>query len=359
MVVVNAPSSQIVVGLGERSYAVEVRNGAIGGLSTLGSLLPAAEAAAVITDDGVPQAWVDEVASSLADAGLKVELIRFEGGETRKTLATAMSLFERLAELNLHRNDLVVGVGGGLVGDISGFVAACYLRGIAVVHVPTTLLAMVDSSIGGKTGVNLPQGKNLVGTFHQPRAVFADLRTLETLPEHELRCGLAEVVKYGFIADPGILDLLEDGTGDLGSYQRLVRGSVEVKARVVAEDEREAGVRATLNFGHTLGHALEIAGGHSLSHGEAISIGMVFAGALGREIGLIDVVARLRALLDSLGLPTSASGEPRDAIEAAMSRDKKFLGAARFVLLEDLGKATLVTDPPVAAIEAALSEVGM
>jgi shikimate kinase/3-dehydroquinate synthase len=275
--------------------------------------------------------------------------ITFPDGEANKTLATAAQLSEGLAKAGLHRGDVVIAVGGGVVGDVAGFVASTFGRGIGVIQVPTTVLAMVDSSIGGKTGVNLPQGKNLVGTFHQPLAVIADLDVLETLPEREYRSGLAEVIKYSFIADPGLIKVLERK-----DMQGVVTRSAKIKAEVVAEDERDAGRRAILNYGHTLGHAVELATG--LHHGEAISIGMVYAATVARELEMSDLVDDHRRTLEAIGLPTRVDGLRWSDVRKRMVLDKKYAKGDRMVLLEDVAKP-VVRDVPVDVLEKAWKEL--
>jgi len=250
-----------------------------------------------------------------------------------------------------------------VVGDLAGFAAASYARGVAVLQVPTTLLGQVDAAIGGKTGINLPEGKNLVGAFHQPLAVVCDVATLETLPDREFTEGLGEVVKYGLIADPGILELIEavDGTvrAEAGLVEELVRRSVAVKAEVVAEDEREGGRRAILNFGHTYGHAVEaLAGYGTYLHGEAVAIGMLFALRLGERIGVTPegLEQRVTELLERVELPTAGPALNREEVLAVMGRDKKATDAGvRFVVLEDVGAPTVVT-PEVGVVRELVDE---
>jgi len=261
------------------------------------------------------------------DPGVEHRTFEVGDGERHKTLATVEQLCESFAEWGLTRSDCVVGVGGGLVTDVAGFAAAVYHRGVEVVHVATTLLAQIDAAIGGKTGVNLPQGKNLVGAYWQPRAVLCDTASLRTLPDREWRCGLGELAKYHWLGG-GPLD-------ELPLAERVAR-CVEIKARVVADDERESGRRALLNYGHTLGHAVEIAGGHDLRHGEAVAVGLVFAAELAHALGRIDAdaVAEHRRVVDGYGLPTTVPpGLDPDALVVLMGRDKKVLdGGLTFVL---------------------------
>jgi 3-dehydroquinate synthase len=265
-------------------------------------------------------------------------------GESSKTAEVAQRLLGWMAERAAHRHDVVVGVGGGVVTDISGFVASTYARGVSVLHVATSLLAQVDAAIGGKTGVNLPQGKNLVGTIHQPIQVICDVTTLDTLPEAELRSGMAEVIKYGLIGDPELLDLVIVRRDDIlrrdpQVLEEIVTRSARAKAAVVAADELEHGGRAALNYGHTFGHALEQASGYTgLRHGEAVALGMMAAAFLAEELGRIDeeAVDRHRRALEAVGLPVSGPIRIED-LEDAWLRDKKYKGGTRFVLLREIG----------------------
>jgi 3-dehydroquinate synthase len=259
----------------------------------------------------------------------------------------------------------VVGVGGGAVTDLAGFVAACWLRGVPVVQVPTSLLGMVDAAVGGKTGVNTAAGKNLVGAFHPPAGVLCDLSTLDTLPPADLVAGLAEVVKCGFIADPAILDLIEDdptAAVDPGSaaVRELVERSVRVKADVVSQDLRESGLREILNYGHTLGHAIERHERYAWRHGQAVSVGLVFAAALGKKAGRLaeEVATRHRVVLEALGLPVRYPAAAWDDLRATMRVDKKARGARlRFVVLDGLAQPSILDDPDEELLRAAYEEV--
>ncbi len=315
---------------GGRSYPVLVGPGAIGELASV--VPPGARRVAVVTQASVPV----EV-----DPGVEHRVFRIGDGETAKSLSTVEELCSAFAGWGLTRADVVVGVGGGVVTDVAGFAAATYHRGLPVVHVATTLLAQIDAAIGGKTGVNLPEGKNLVGAFWQPAAVLCDTTVLETLPEREMACGLGEMAKYHFLGgdDLGGGDLggggtaADDGPG-LTLEQRVAR-CVQIKAEVVAADEREAGRRAVLNYGHTLGHALETTGRYDLRHGEAVAIGLVYAAELARSLGRIDDerVAEHRRVVDGYGLSGSLpAGADPDELMAAMGRDKKAIDGLTFVL---------------------------
>jgi 5-deoxy-5-amino-3-dehydroquinate synthase len=304
------------VPLADRTYEVIVGHGAA---EFLGTLLPqTAKRAAVVTQDGVP---LD------VQANIPHEVFRIGQGEQHKTLATVGELCRGFARMGLTRHDVVIGVGGGMVTDIAGFAAASYHRGVPVVHVATTLLGMVDAAIGGKTGVNLPEGKNLVGAFWQPSGVVCDLDALDTLPERELRCGLGEMAKYHFLTGDDLLAL------DL--TDRVTR-CVEIKAEVVASDEREGGRRAILNYGHTLAHALEVATEHRIAHGEAVAIGLMFAAHLAHvldRIPLERVDAHFAVVGEEYGLATDIpAGVDADELVTLMGRDKKALTGLTFVL---------------------------
>jgi 3-dehydroquinate synthase len=290
---------------------------------------------------------------------------RYRHGEAGKSLDVLGAMYDWLASLPLARGDLVVGLGGGVVTDLAGFVAATWHRGVAVVHLPTTLLGQVDAAIGGKTGINLGAGKNLVGAFHQPLVVVADTAALDTLPARELRAGMAEVIKCGFIRDPGILDLLEDDpaaaldpAGDvLGD---LVRRAVTVKAAIVAADAHEHGERALLNYGHTFGHVLETLTGYTrYRHGEAVGIGMRYAARVGELAGISrrGLEERTVRLLDRMGLPTACVPLDSEAVLATMGRDKKVRNGVRMVLCEQPGVARIVPAPDRSVLDAVLAAV--
>lgn len=333
------------------SYDVLVGRGLLGGAEHLPAL-PGAEKAFVVADASVAAIYGDAAARAMAGAGLSALPLTVGVGEITKSLETAQVLFQQLAVQECHRDDVIVALGGGVVGDLAGFVAATYMRGIAFLQMPTTLLAQVDASIGGKVGVNLPRGKNLVGAFHQPRRVIADVDTLATLPEREFRSGLAEVAKYGLAVDPSILHTIETRLGDIVQrdpdvLEDLVARCAAAKAEIVSEDERDHGRRAILNYGHTLGHALEgLAAYRGRSHGEAVAVGMVFAARLAVDLGLADASLlsdHLRTLA-SLGLPHGAEGVDPEQVLEVMRMDKKYRQGLRFVLLEGIGKPRLVED---------------
>lgn len=324
----------------------------------------------LVTDAHVEPLYATRVQAAIERARPEVRIARFvmQPGEHQKTLATFSRCLDALAGLGATRDACVVALGGGVVGDLAGFAAACWMRGIDCVQLPTTLLAMVDSSVGGKTAVDLPAGKNLVGAFHPPRAVIADIDALATLPDRELRAGLAEVVKYGAILDAGFLDWLDANADtllarDVDALATAVARSCAYKADVVARDPFERGERALLNFGHTFGHAIEAEQGFSgagdgLNHGEAVSVGMVLAARLSATLGRIDAVdaARLEILLARLRLPVSLpDGLDPAALLARMRLDKKAdASGLRFVLLDRLGAARMVSGVSDVQVLAAL-----
>jgi 3-dehydroquinate synthase len=305
------------------------------------------------------------VGGALRAAGHHVTLAPVPNGEAAKTADLAAGLWTLLGRSGFTRSDAVVGVGGGATTDLAGFVAATWLRGVAVVHVPTTLLGMVDAAIGGKTAIDTAEGKNLVGAFHPPAGVVCDLALLATLPREETASGLAEVVKAGFIADPSILDLVErDPEGafdpDSPTLRDLVERSVRVKARVVSADLRETGEREILNYGHTLGHAIEQVERFGWRHGDAVSVGMVYAAELSAAGGRLgaDAVRRHREILDTIGLPTTYSRDRWPAILEAMRVDKKARGATlRFVVLDDVARPALLEGPDEGLLAATYEKI--
>ncbi|KZE99603.1 3-dehydroquinate synthase [Rhodococcus cerastii] len=308
----------------------------------------------------------EAVRAALADKGIDAHRIEIPDAEDGKDLAVAGFCWEVLGRIGLTRSDAIVSLGGGAATDLAGFVAATWMRGVRIVHVPTTLLAMVDAAVGGKTGINTDAGKNLVGSFHEPAAVLIDLATLETVPKNEIVSGLAEVIKTGFIADPKILDIIEadpaaalDPTGDV--LPELIRRSVEVKAKVVAADLRESNLREILNYGHTLAHAIERREQYRWRHGAAVSVGLVFAAELGRLAGRLDdaTADRHRSILESVGLPVTYDEYAFSDLLKGMQTDKKNrAGLLRFVVLDGLAKPGRLEGPDPALLVAAFSAVG-
>ncbi|OBF07583.1 3-dehydroquinate synthase [Mycobacterium sp. ACS4054] len=307
----------------------------------------------------------EAIRSRLADKGVDAHRIEIPDAEAGKDLPVVGFLWEVLGRIGIDRKDAVVSLGGGAATDVAGFAAATWLRGVDIVHVPTTLLGMVDAAVGGKTGINTDAGKNLVGAFHQPLAVLVDLATLETLPHNELVAGMAEVVKAGFIADPVILDLIEadpdaavDPAGDV--LPELVRRSIAVKAHVVAADEKESELREILNYGHTLAHAIERRERYEWRHGAAVSVGLVFAAELGRLAGRLDdaTARRHRTVLSALGLPVSYDADALPQLLEYMAQDKKSrAGVLRFVVLDGLAKPGRLAGPDPALLAAAYAGV--
>jgi 3-dehydroquinate synthase len=353
---------RIPVALGERGYDVVIGPGLLENLADHFVIPAGARRAVVVTVGPVAALYADRVLAGLRAAGLQAYDVVVPDGEEAKTLTTLDGLFHRFAAIPLGRNDVVVALGGGVAGDLAGFAAATWHRGVPVIQLPTTLLARVDAAVGGKTGVNLAEGKNLVGAFHQPTAVLADTATLGTLPPRELRAGLGEVVKYGFIEDPGLLELLESRSdaatgGDADVLTEVVRRGVAVKARIVAADERESGERALLNYGHTIGHAIETFTGYSTyRHGEAVALGMVAAARLGELMGLSEpgLADRTVALLRRLGLPTGGLRADPAELWTLLARDKKASNGVRFVICRTPGEAVLVDAPERRVVDTVL-----
>lgn len=346
------------------SYPILVRPGLLAEVGRIAREAGLSGRAFVVTDDIVGPLYAETVASSLRVAGYTTAIHSIPSGEQHKTLETVNTLYAYLLDERVERSDFLVCLGGGVTTDLAGFAAATVLRGIPFVHIPTTLLAMSDAAIGGKTGVDHPRGKNMIGAFAQPRAVIIDPALLNTLPERETRAGLAEIVKHGFILDGQLVRDLESGAG--AGWQgllspELIARSVRIKARVVSEDEREAGLRTLLNYGHTIGHAIEAVTGYErYLHGEAVAIGMHAAGLIARELGMLadDALTRQQNLLEACGLPSTADGVPADAVLAATLGDKKVRdGAVTWVLLERLGHATTRADVPADIVRRAAEAV--
>jgi 3-dehydroquinate synthase len=333
-------------------------------LTELGDQLDGVHKVAVLHQPTLTQT-AEAIRIYLSDKGIEAHRIEIPDAEDGKDLPVVGYIWEVFGRIGLGRKDAVVSLGGGAATDVAGFAAATWLRGIDIVHVPTTLLAMVDAAVGGKTGINTDAGKNLVGSFHQPRAVLVDLATLQTLPRNELVAGMAEIVKAGFIADPVILDLIEadpqaalDPSGAV--LPELIRRSITVKAEVVAADEKESALREILNYGHTLAHAIERRERYRWRHGAAVSVGLVFAAELGRLAGRLDdaTAARHRTILTALGLPVSYDADALPQLLEYMAGDKKNrAGVLRFVVLDGLAKPGRLEGPDPALLAAAYSEI--
>ena len=354
------------VSLGNRSYAVKIGSGLLARLGNECARLKLGNRCAIISDRNVAPRYGKAARLALSNAGFDSVLITVPAGETAKSLKSVQACHDQLAAHRLERKSFIVALGGGVVGDLAGFVAATYLRGIAFVQAPTTLLAQVDSSVGGKVGVNLKAGKNLVGAFYQPRLVLCDLDTLRTLPMREYRAGLAEVIKYGIIRDANLFKRLERDMPKLlrrepNTLSEIIARCCEIKADVVGQDETESGLRAILNFGHTIGHALEAISHYGkYLHGEAISIGQIAAAELSAMASGLAApdVERIRNLFKRAGLPTQVrlSAGQREKLFAAMRLDKKVSGGEiKFVLAERIGKVAWGRKVPVALIERTLN----
>jgi 3-dehydroquinate synthase len=359
-------SNQTVrVNLGERSYDIEIGCGNVAGAGPFIFQRQRISHVVVITDQNVEEPHGRAVAQSIVDeTSSTADLVVVEPGEATKSIDMAAALWDKLLELGTDRKSVIVAVGGGVIGDLAGFAAATYTRGIGFFQVPTTLLAQVDSSVGGKVGINLPAAKNMVGAFLQPRGVLIDIATLKTLPDREYRSGLGEVVKYGVILDAELFDYLEANSDALArrdqpSLRHVLARCCRLKADVVEKDEREeTGLRAVLNYGHTFAHALESLTGYgTLLHGEAVAIGMLCASRLAEHLGRIDAAttARQQNLLTTLGLPTALPKLDPEQVLRTMMHDKKVEhGRLRFVLPSRMGHVELVGDVNADAVRAAL-----
>ncbi len=357
----------VPVHLGDRSYNIHIGAEILGQLGGLCATAGLKGKCLVITDENVAEHYLQTALESLDQVGLKASAVTLPAGEQTKCGDQVFALYSKCIEAGLDRHSFVVALGGGVIGDLAGYVAATFLRGIPFVQVPTSLLSMVDSSVGGKTGINLPEGKNLVGAFYQPQLVLADLKTLETLPEREYRAGLAEVVKYGIIYDAPFFQLLEDNIDELQTLDndellaKVVGRCCEVKADVVSKDEREGGLRAILNFGHTAGHALEnVAGYGEYVHGEAVSIGSIFAARASIEFsGLSQPECdRIEQIFQDLKLPVNAPGYNWSNLRVALSVDKKTVGGMpKFVLVSEIGKSSIGNEIPEERMETLWNEL--
>lgn len=360
------------------SIPVELPNGASYSITVGDSLqsifkhadlagLIAGKSILVFSDASVSDLYLSKVVRFLNDFDVyRLESFVINPGESSKTLSTVSSIYDFLLAHDYDRNTVVVALGGGIVGDIAGFVSASFMRGVDFIQIPTTLLAQVDSSVGGKTGVNHPKGKNLIGAFKQPKAVLIATDFLQSLPQREVAAGLAEVIKYGLIHDQDFYQWLGENMLELGALnpvfmQQAIVKSCQIKADVVAKDEKELGLRAILNFGHTFGHAIErVLGYGQWLHGEAVAVGMLMAVSLSHRLGYIpgDEVARLKNILAVAGLPTILpNGVGVDSLLSAMWNDKKVLsGKQRFVVLSSIGSAIVITDPPLEMIKSSIAD---
>ena len=347
---------------GDQGYDIVVGRGLLGDVA--GTLGTSVKKVLIVHPMGLAVS-AEVLRDTLVGQGYETLLAGVPDSEDAKRVEVAAFCWQILGQADFTRSDAVIGFGGGSTTDLAGFVAATWLRGVKFISIPTTLLGMVDAAIGGKTGVNTAEGKNLVGVFHAPSAVLVDLDTLTTLPKNEILAGFGEVVKYGFIADEEILKIIETDVAaatdtSTAQFRELVERSIAIKAKVVAEDFKEAGLREVLNYGHTLGHAIELNERYQWRHGAAISIGMVFVAELARLAGRLSdaVVDRHRSVLKLLGLPTAYRASEFDKLLAAMQRDKKSrAGSLRFVVLDDLAKPTIMTAPTTEMLHAAYQEI--
>lgn len=369
--VLSVPAETLRVDLGARAYDIHVGGGLLAEAGAAMTPVLKSRRVFIVTDETVAGLHLGTLTAALDAAGIRHEAHILPPGEATKSYASLEALLNAMLAARCERSTTVVALGGGVIGDLAGFAASVLLRGVDFVQVPTTLLSQVDSSVGGKTGINTPFGKNLVGSFHQPRLVLIDTATLSTLPRRELLAGYAEVVKYGLIDDPAFFEWLEASgaaliDGDEAARRRAILTSCAAKARVVAADEREGGVRALLNLGHTFGHALEAEAGYGdvLLHGEAVAIGMVMAFDLSARLGLCprEDVDRVRAHLSAVGLPVAPprlAGKAMDAdrLIAHMASDKKVQeGKVTFVLSRGIGRAFLTRDVDPAALRATVAD---
>ena len=358
----HSASVTVDVALGDRAYDIVIGRDVLASLGDRVAALRPGVRTAIVTDRTVARHWLEQTEASLAAAGVPTARIVVEEGEGSKSYATLTQVSEALIAAKIKRNDLVIALGGGVVGDLAGFAAAILRRGVDFVQVPTSLLAQVDSSVGGKTGINSPQGKNLIGAFHQPVLVIADTSVLDTLSPRQFRAGYAEVAKYGILGDEAFFAWLEKNHADIfaggAGREHAIATSCRAKAGVVSRDERETGERALLNLGHTFGHALEAATGFSdrLFHGEGVSVGMVLAAEFSAQLGMIstDDAARIARHLSAVGLPTRLQDiagftqeglADADALLALMAQDKKVKrGKLTFILLEAVGRAVIANN---------------
>jgi 3-dehydroquinate synthase len=356
----------VPVGLGDRSYTIVVEPGALRSVGHHLGRLGVGTRAALITAPAVLELWGKPVLEGLEESGLRVVTVEVPDGEAAKSLDVAAGVWDALLEAGLDRTSTLLALGGGAVGDLTGFVAGTYMRGLNLVHLPTTVLAQVDASIGGKAAIDHPKAKNLIGVFHQPRLVVVDPACVRTLSDRDFRSGLAEIVKHGVVLDASYFADLEAHADrvlarDLPTLERIIGGSCRLKAAIVERDEREAELRAVLNYGHTVGHALEASTGFARwTHGEAVALGMVAEARLACRLGMAGsgTAERQEALLTRLGLPVQAAGIDVSTVLAAIGRDKKARdGRVPFVLAPEIGAFRLVYDAPLAEVGAAIGSL--
>lgn len=359
--------AKITVDLGADSYNIHIGEKILGDAADfIADSKSFTKKVLLVTDENVFENFGESLSSSLESRGINFEVAKISAGETSKNLHEAENLYTRAIEFGLDRKSVIIALGGGVVGDLTGFVAATYLRGVPFLQVPTTLLSQVDSSVGGKTAVNHRLGKNLIGAFYQPKAVFIDLDALKTLPDREIKCGLGEVVKYGIISDGEFFSYLEANAEkilarDPKIMEHIIKRSCEIKAEVVEQDEHESGLRRILNFGHTIAHAIEEETGYEkYRHGEAVSIGMIGAAIISEELGKIssDHVTRLKNLIARLGMSTYCEGCDVEKMYRAAFRDKKTVGGKiNWVLMKNFGATEILDDVPEEIVKIALKKI--
>lgn len=356
----------VEVALGERSYHIYIGGGLMDEFAAFVRAADFSSRGLLVTDAQVGALYGAQVAETLTRAGIAAEIVTIPAGEPSKSLDMANLIYTRAIELGLDRKSPIFALGGGVVGDLAGFIAATYMRGVPFVQIPTSLLAQVDSSVGGKVAVNHPLGKNLIGAFYQPAAVFIDLDFLHALPPREIASGLGEIIKYGIISDADFFTWLAEHTGDVRALRReaaihMIARSCEIKADVVARDEYEGGLRRILNFGHTIAHAVETETGYTrYRHGEAVAVGMVGAAYISEEMGLLapEERARIEALLCGVGLPLCAEGVAPDAMYADLFHDKKTVGGRlHWVLAKGIGSTEVRADVPEETVRRALAKI--
>jgi len=361
------PAQTLTLDLGPRSYPIYVGTDILGKFGTAFCYYNLGRQAVIISDENVAPLHASKLVRSLADTDIKTHIITVAAGESSKGMQVLQSIYDQLFDFNLERRDSIIALGGGVVGDLAGFVAATFKRGVNFVQVPTSLLAMVDSSIGGKTGINHPRGKNMIGAFYQPRLVFADTAVLGTLPARQLGCGLAETVKHAVIRDANFFSHLQKNAKNILNLQQelmadLVLRNCRIKSAVVSADEQEAGLRGILNYGHTIGHTLEtVKTVHDYHHGEAVALGIVAANKLALQRKLIDTDSQQKIiqLLTAFNLPTSVNEKlPVDKLYHAMQQDKKVqTGKIKFVVPTSIGDCTFVDDFTEDQIKAAMKSL--
>ena len=354
----------VKVELGIKSYEISIGENILNGVADFISSSNFTNKILIVTDSRVEK-FLDKLTAPLAAKQINFDTITIPAGESSKNLREVEKIYTRAIERGLDRKSPIIAFGGGVVGDLTGFVAATYLRGVPFIQVPTTLLAQVDSSVGGKTAVNHELGKNLIGAFYQPKAVFIDVDSLKSLPDREIRSGLGEVIKYGIIKDAEFFRYLEENAEkimnrDVETFKHIVKRSCEIKAEVVSADEKESGLRKILNFGHTIGHAFEHVTSYKYRHGEAVSIGMVGAALISWVMGKINFndVARLKDLLDKFQIVSTCKGINMEDFYAAISRDKKIIdGKISWVLMRGIGDVEVTDDVPESEIKKALKNI--